>query len=453
MRPGFEADVDAHDGTVYRFSLTLTDDPIHVQGSEQVSYLNETPDALSDLVFRLYPNALTRQPSLAITSAAVEGQPVEVELSVEDTALRLPLSAPLAPGERVEVGLSFTFNLPSEEEIGWGRLADTRGVAVLSSFLPMLSVYDEDGWWLDFPDETGDPSYSAVALWDVSLIAPADLKVASTGTTVETIPDDGVTAYRFVTGPVRDFSLALSADFEVTSEVQDGVTVNIWSSPGSDQDDRAALRVAFDSLRIYDQRFGLYPFGELDVVEAPISAAGIEYPGLIYITSGIWDSEGDTVYFEWVISHEVAHQWWYSMVGNNQVEAPWIDEGLTEYSVELYFAGVRGPDGADLVRSFYEAEVESYIAEEGRREPVGRPAPSYDDTQYRVFVYSAGALFYNHLADEYGSDAVIQFLQTYYDRFRYDQVNNAELEQLVEETFGIDAGDFFEDWVYEGGDS
>jgi aminopeptidase N len=105
------------------------------------------------------------------------------------------------------------------------------------------------------------------------------------------------------------------------------------------------------------------------------------------------------------------------------------------------------------VRSFYEAEVESYVAEEGRREPVGRPAPSYDDTQYRVFVYSAGALFYNHLADEYGSDAVIQFLHTYYDRFRYDQVNNAELEQLVEETFGIDAGDFFEDWVYEGGDS
>ncbi len=452
MRSGFESDVAAHASALYQVSLTLTDDPIHISGTEQVRFRNDASTALDDMVFRLYPNALTRQPILSITSTSVNSESVEASVLVQGTALRIPLAEPLPPGEAVEVALDFTLDLPPEEGIGWGRLGDINGVVVLSSFIPLLSVYEAGGWWLDWPDETGDPVYSAVALWDVTLTAPASLKVASTGTVVDTTPSsDAATAtYRIVTGPVRDFSLALSADFELLSEVRDGVMIHVWSAPGDQEVDRAALQVAGEALGTFDRQFGLYPFNELDMVQAPILAAGIEAPGLIYIGNGVWDSQGNP-FFEWVISHEVAHQWWYGVVGNNQVDAPWLDEGLAEYSVELYFAATDGLGGADIVRAYYENQLEAYVGREGVREPVGRPAASYDAEQYRVFVYSAGALFYNHLADVYGSEAVAAFLRAYYQRFRYDLVYNADLQQLVETTFGQGAGEFFADWVYVGG--
>jgi aminopeptidase N len=339
--------------------------------------------------------------------------------------------------------------LPEDIQIGWGRIANDEGVIVLSSFLPILSVYEPNGWWMDFPDGTGDPAYSDIALWDVTLSAPDDLAVASTGTIVESSTEARTASYHIVSGPVRDFSIALSDEFELDTVTQNGVTVNIWSLQGSASTDQQAVEVAADAVRIFDEEFGAYPYNEMDVVEAPIQAAGIEYPGLIYIATGAWFTGRDS-YLDIVIVHEVAHQWWYALVGNNQVDVPWIDEGLTEYSVIVYYTEAVGPNAGREIRDGYQDEVDDYLAGGNDREPVGLPADEYNGYEYRVFVYSAGALFYSYLEDEYGEAAVRAFLRDYFTRFRYDLVENAELERLVEEHFGPEAGDFFTDWVYTG---
>lgn len=450
MREGFASDVDAHSGTLYQVAISVTDDPVHVEGVERVQFANQTGDTLDEIVFRLYSNALTPQDTLFIRTVEVNDEGVDVVLDVNNTALVVPLAKSLAPEESVEITLTFTLELPPGEQVGWGRLADTQ-VIVLSSFLPMLSVYEADGWWMEWPDDTGDPAYSVVALWDVLLEAPADLKVAATGTQTgePESTGSGTLQYHFVTGPVRDYSIALSQEFELTTGTQDGITINIWSLPGDEPVDREALDITAQAVKVFDEQFGAYPFNELDVVEASIDAAGIEYPGLIYIAEGVWDNS-DNSYFGWVLVHETAHQWWYSMVGNNQVEAPWLDEGLTEYSVEVYYRETGGAQAGHIIRQVYQDELDNYLDAGYEREPVGLPAETYDGYEYRVFVYSAGALFYSYLADEYGEEAVIGFLQDYFSHFRYDLVENEELQQLVAERFGDEAGEFFTDWVYTG---
>ncbi len=385
----------------YWLTLTLNTDPFQVEGTERVHYCNMESETLQDIVFRLYPNTLLNETILRIGRVEVEGQPVNTVLEAGDSVLRVPLTHGLLPGQVVVIDLSFTLELPTDlAEVGYGRLSRLEGTTLLSSFFPLLSVHERNKWWLAWPDHKGDPVYSETAFFDVMLIAPAGIQVASSGITLESMPKNNTVTHRLVSGPVRDFSLALSADFELLSSVQDGVTVNIWSMPGSHEADLIALESTIAALEIFDEQFGPYPFSEFDVVEAPISALGIEYPGLTDIASRIW--QDDNAMLERVIVHEVAHQWWYSMVGNDQVGEPWLDEGLAEYSVELFYRDKQGLQGAQAVRSYFQTEVNDYISARDLYLPVGLPVSAYTDQEYRTFVYSKGGLFYGQLQDQYG---------------------------------------------------
>ena len=123
---------------------------------------------------------------------------------------------------------------------------------------------------------------------------------------------------------MRDFTLAASPDFQVTSGSVDGTQINSFSSSGFEAGGEAALQVASGSLETYNQLFGAYPYAELDVVQAPMRyASGVEYPTIILINSDLYD---DPQEMDFIITdaHEVAHQWWYNLVGNDVFDDPWM---------------------------------------------------------------------------------------------------------------------------------
>lgn len=449
MRPGFEEDVDAlANRTRYWLMLDLNLDPVRIWGVERIRFTNHTPDTLSSLVLRLYPNHLAGYSILQVYDITIDGVPVEGEHDVADTVLRVPLPDRLAPDEMVEAELTFTMTLPSEGPLGWGQIGNVGDTTVMASFFPMLSVYEEGAWWETEPSLMGDPVYSETALFDVWLYAPSDTSVATTGVLIGTESDNEATLYHFATGPVRDFALGISSEFELLSEEVDGITVNVWSAPGDNEDDRRVLDMTELALSFFNEQFWPYPFTEFDVLETRIDAAGIEYPGLIYLTSFGWGD--DDPFTEWLIVHETAHQWWYSVVGNDQVGEPWLDEGLTEYSVELYFYHIHGEHEGELAHQQFQSEVENYVSRHGGvRLPIGMPTDAYPGlAEYSTFVYSGGALLLDTLAEQYGRDAVQLLLQTYFQDFRYGVAHSEDLEALVREQLGEEAQALFREWVY-----
>lgn len=451
MREGFETDVDAYaNGSRYAVSLQIKPDgsAMTIVGQEQVRFLNNTSDSMNEVIFRLYPNALSADDYLFVGSVSVNGEQQEPELLSQNTALRVTLSEPLNPNEAVDIDLGFRLQLPDNRLLGAGRIANDDGVVVLSSFLPLLSVYEEGEWWTDFPAGNGDPAFSASALFDVTLTAPSQMEVSSSGTTIETNDvGNALREYRFVTGPMRDFSLSLANEFELTSSEFDGITINIWSAEGSQAADDFALEVTTESIRIFNEAFGEYPFSEIDVVESPMNgAAGIEYPGVYYVENELWDQ--NEFFYEVVLAHETAHQWWYSVIGNNQIDEPWIDEALADYSVEVYYRERYGDEAGDSVREAYESDVRAWLADNNPSKPVGLPVTSYSSPEYGVFVYRAGALLYSHLAQEYGKDNVYNMLHDYYQRFRYGIAHSEDIEELVRIQLGAEAADTFEEIVY-----
>jgi len=450
MRPEFPGDVaDFEKGTRYWLDLVMEEDQIHITGHERVQVVNTNQNTLDTIVFRVYLNSLAGKKILDVSEVSVDEQAVIPEWELGSSVLRVPLKEPLQPGERIDVALQFAFDFTEDLEINYGRLANRDDVFVLSAFFPMLSVYEQGRWWVALPDSQGDPTYSEIALFDVTLTAPSDLKVASTGVTLASAElGDGTTKHTIVTGPVRDFSLALSRDFELLSAKQDGITINIWSAPGDNEADQFAMEKALTALSVFDAQFGMYPLAEIDVVEAPVTAAGIEYPGLVYLASSLWQDGND--FFEVVIAHEVSHQWWYGVVGDNQVEQPWVDESLADYSVEVYYREAYGEGAGESIREQYQEELNQYLAGGGSQMPIGLPVSAYDSRQYGVFVYRTGALFYSHLHVDYDPALMRDFLRAYYTQYRYRISHTEDLHRMIGEFFGAEAEAFFERWVYGG---
>jgi hypothetical protein len=454
MRPGFEGDLEAFaDGTRYWLDVDISPPPYTVVGQENVRFVNTSDDTLKAVVFRLYPNHLAGSDVMLIGDVEVDGVPVEPILSVRDTVLEVPLPEALPPGGETEIAMVFGLAVPPDDVLDtYGRLSDLIDVLSLPSFFPMLSVYqaEEGDWWRETLRPGGDPVYSESALFEVQLTVPDDMVVATVGQTLNRSDNgDGASDYHIVTGPVRDFAIYMSEDYEVASKSVNGVTVNVFSLPGSEDDDTFALESTHRTLDVFDQAFGEYPYAELDVVETGTLASGIEYPGLFVLANSIWD--GEDSYFEVVLAHEAAHMWWYGLVGNDQVGQPWLDEGLAQYSEFVYFNETAGAAWADGTRDFYAGTVEDYLESGGQDMPVGLPVASYSEQGYRTFVYFKAPLFFDLLEETYGQEAMTRFLQAYYEEYKYGVATTDGLQSVAEEVFGEDLDPLFEEWVRGGG--
>lgn len=443
-----------------RYILALDIDPSlrRFEGRAQVEVTNQEDVPLQSLYFRLLPNGQKSygDGSLTLSEVRVNGQPALSQLSAQDTVLEIPLPASLPPGQRVDLTMVFAGQVPLDfgsGVAGYGiyNLDLNQVVLSLSGWYPILAVYDHQGWNLDPVSEIGDSVYSDTAFYSVRVCAPASLVVASTGSRVDQQASGDRVCARLESGPTRDFYLVASPNFNLVSQQVDGVMVNSYSLPGHEQASQLALNIARDSLRIYNQKFGAYPFTEMDVVEAPMrNALGVEYPGIMLVGSTLYDQPGEPE-FSVTIAHEVAHQWWYSVVGNDVFDSPWLDEGLTTYSSSLYYEYGSSPEFARGLLAYWQQRYER-LEEEGKDDQIVQSLAHFeslgDPSIYSGVVYTKGALFFHALRQEIGDTAFFDALQQYYQARKYAIAQPADLLAAFEAAAGRSLEAFYASWLY-----
>jgi aminopeptidase N len=254
----------------------------------------------------------------------------------------------------------------------------------------------------------------------------------------------------FAAGPARDFYLAASQHYTVVSASLGETRVNSYALAGHADAAQQALRNAVDALQSFNVRFGPYPYTEFDVAATPMQALGIEYPGLVGIVLTLYDPQGQVaglpspVLLESVVAHEVAHQWFYNAVGNDQVDEPWLDEAAAQYLTMLYYADTYGQQGAAAYRASWAQRWERV----GRAEiPIGLPTGSYTPQEYGAIVYGRGPLFLDALAGELGQAQFDRFLRDYYQSHQWGNATRAEFQQLAETHCNCDLAPLFAEGV------
>jgi len=399
-------------------------------------------------VFHLYPNLLGGD--LTISNLLVNQEPASPQYELNDTILRVPLPSPLAPGAHTFIRLEYTVTVPTEVDRNYGIFAFAENTLALAHFFPIVAVHEETGWDIEFPPENGDLTYADVSFYVVTVSAPEKLVLASSGTQVfrgETRTEQTV---RYAAGPVRDFYLVGSKDYKVQSKVVGDVTINSYAPRDLQAGGVLAIETVERSLLDFNDRYGTYPYSEFDVVTISTYAYGVEYPGITAIGLHIFDLNGDkdgvpiAVYLESTVAHEFGHQYFYNMVGSDQLEEPWLDESLVQYITWQYYADQYGPEGAS---GFGGSLYERWNRVEMEEIPIGMPVASYEGKEYGAIVYGRGAFFFEELEKLMGVETFDEFLRDYVEMYKWENASGGSFKQLAEVHCACDLTPLFEEWV------
>jgi len=454
LRQPYEEDDDAFpDATRYDLELTLDVEEATVLGQGRIRYTNTEDVPLDTLYLRLFPNTPGYGGTMTVTNLTLNGQLIEPATELDGSALRIPLEPALAPDAQVDLALDFSLALPTDQLLGDSRrdgggyrqLGYFEDTIALANAYPIVPVYDDEGWNVELAPTYGDAVFSDVAFFDVTIVAPRTMTLAASGTCSSSPVSAEQAAWSCVAAPMRDFTAVLGEDFAVESREVEGTTVNSVFYAEHQEGGERALDYASDALALVNARIGPYPFTELDVVETPTLAGGIEYPGLVVINSSYYRNGGSRM--EWVVVHEVLHQWWYALVGNDQVDEPWLDEALTQYCTLLYFEEEYGDEVAERLRETAFEEPYAQLQEAGRDRPVGLPVGAYNSSDYGAVVYQKGPLYFHALRQEVGEDAFWEILQTYFEENRYGIARPEDWLTAVETVTDNEYRDLYEAWI------
>jgi len=429
--------------TVYRTDLTLSDDTLRVEGHEEIFYTNRETAPLSEVCIRLYPELLGIP--MAVSGVRLNG--AEVAHSSEPGVLWVRLDPPLEPGTTAVVGMDFSLTVPTGETAGYGLLRLSDDILSLSFVLPMVAVFNEEGWALEPPAPHGDLVFSDASFFLVRVSAPEALTLVASGTEIERGADGERQEVTFAAGPARDFFLAASRRFVEHTETVGDVAVHSYTVPEFSETSLRAVEIAGNALGILEPMLGDYPYNELDIVTTDLDALGMEYPGIFAIALPLFEPESSLyppVYLEATLVHELAHQWFFNLVGNDPAQEPWLDEALAQFATLSYFEQAYGLPGRE---GFLQSLHDRWQRVGGAPIPVGMPATAYTLQEYGAIVYGRGPLFVDELRRSLGVPAFESFLQDYVRSNRWGIATTQEFQALAEDHCGCSLAVLFEDWI------
>jgi hypothetical protein len=457
--------VEHERGITYNVSADLNDDQL--RWTTRVAYRNETGDVLDSLGFHTYPAAYTRDlediplarevlrtdvggsfrssarpGTFAVRDVLVAGE--RAQFARDETELVVDLPRPLDEGDRITVELTTSARLPRFPE-RFGAWGDT---VLMGNWIPVIATRVDHEWNLDGFPSTGDPFVSEVATYQVSIETDENISVVGSGVlkSVEQVEPDTRT-WHFTATNSRDAAFVASPFLRGLEKRIGSLTVRSWYPAHRAIDGREQLDIAASAAADYLKRFGRLPFDEIDVVATPGFLGGMEYPGIVFISDLSSALRGVPLLPElyrhagllragtrYMIAHEVAHQWWYASVGNDQQEQPWLDEAFAEVSTRLWLEAAEGND-----RTWQMAYM---MTEASPRRVVTSSVNDFDSNDaYNNAVYVAGAEVLLGLRDHVGPDEFDRLLALWHERARLRVATIDQFIAMVEDEAGPAAAD------------
>jgi hypothetical protein len=301
----------------YALDLAYESRRFAIAGTERIAFTNTGPRPLASVWIRAWANAFggcrAGRAEVAVTGGGTLGRRRRACTAIE---VRLP--GPLAPGAEATIALRIRVTAPRRAD----RFGRFRGAAYFGNALPILAVADAGGFELPPYTFAGESFYSLTSAWRVRLRLPAGMRAATTGTQAGAASGGALT---FVAPRARDFTI-VAGRFDVRTARAGPVRLRRFSIPGTPAAQaRRTLRIAALSMHRYAAWYGPYARPELDLVEGPgeVARGGIamEYPELVLTPPDPTS-----------IAHELAHQWFFGIVGDDQWSEPWLDESFAEFS-------------------------------------------------------------------------------------------------------------------------
>ncbi len=437
--------------------------------TEQINFKNTTKKPIFDIVLRTMANApalcTQGKPNLVITDTKINNTITHIR-SLGPTTYSLSLDHALQPGHRVLLGLSYRLKIPKlpsqatvaggvitpndmiqqvfgkQAPAGYGVLGHAKGIFNLGYFYPVLASRNKGAWDTTEPSGMGDMSHFQVANYQIKVSVVQSAVCVTSGVLVGTNPlGSGPQAAKesfFIGTAVRNFAMQVSTRYQVAEKKLKATTIRYVYIPEHQPGVANTLKQIAGAMDTYSRLFAPYPYPELDVVEAPLmgGAGGIEYPGMVTIAMGLGGVQSSrtqtsmagalissTNTYEFVLAHEIAHQWFNGLVGSDSNLHPFLDEAPANYSAMLYF---EAKHDARMASEQYKTQLvvpyQLMRAMGGPDAPANLPSSRYkNQLQYSAIIYGKAALFFHALRKKIGRKTFFNALRKYVRRFSFAQ--------------------------------
>lgn len=481
----------------HRIEVRLDDVRHQLHAYQAFDYHNNAPHALDTLWVHLWPNAYSG-PGTALCEQLdghndfslhfaprnmlggidsldfrSNGRPLRWGYHARHTDIGwVAMEQPLEPGTSITITTPFRVQVPSAS---FSRLGHAGQAYYISQWYPKPAVYDQDGWHA-MPYLTQGEFYSEFGSYDVSITLPGNYVVGATGELQDaqeiafmdslaaappsfTLGNGGdpfppsslrTKTIRFVQDGVHDLAWFADKRFLVKKGQVDlprsGRTIDTWAlfTPSNGLLWQEATTYINESVRLYSEWVGDYPYAACTAVDGQLAAGGgMEYPMITLI-----NTPNSAFDLDVVIAHEVGHNWFYGILGSNERDHPWMDEGVNSYYEQRYLEtrypdrrvqDVHGVPCGFLTRHrglSHRERNELLYAINARRNldrPLTATSTAFSELDYGTTVYAKGALVMDQVATTMGLERFDSCMQRYFDEWKFRHPGPRDLVRALGE--------------------
>lgn len=469
----------------YDIAVSLDAKNHRLTGRQKVVFTNNSDKPVSELYFHIYPHRKYTQKEISfmyqysgyfkvnlfpegfqggdlrINSAQSLGKPLTYIIEGDDqTILKVKLDCELNPGGLCEIELDFTLDIPH----CWNRLGWHKDIITLTRWYPILSVLDRSGWH-NYPFYIyHQPFFSDAAYYKLTLTLPQEQKLACGASVKSEIlnPDGSKTLVLENEAPMRDLGLAISPSFRVYSQELDKSRINVFYLEGDLKSARQSAAYAAQAMKFYGARFGDYPYKEFTIAASYLGFGGDQSSGMIFIDTRMFRLPAFLYrYFDFMISHETGHQWFYNIVGSDEYKEMFLDEGINSYWLLRHLEDKYGYNAKVMVLpktlawlvpnfSFRDSTASRYIylAKNGYDRPViGELSSFKEPSSIFALAYGKGSAVLSMLESGVGKEAFERIMARYSRDFRFKNSSLKDFIRICNEESKQELDEFFRQWL------
>jgi RNAse (barnase) inhibitor barstar len=416
---------------VYTLDLILDTetDSLSVQG--EIYYKNDDYD-LDELYLTLYPNAKNdseRMDNVVIEYITIDDINYDFEIDSEDhSQIHIDLNETLTKGRRISIEFEYTFSYWQD----MGRISEHENEYLTMFFYPYVAVFDEDGWNLEPYTFQGEAYYNTIGDYYVNIDTPNTYSVAASGKLMETLEIESRHTYVYEIKNARDFSFSASKDYSVYTQIEDDRVYQIYSLVGlTEMSEYRVFSIIKNTFNLLESTIGEYPYDHYTLELGEYY--GMESTGIAYCSYEINEE---------TIVHEIIHQWFYSMVGNDQSDESFVDEAITTYLTSLYFYDKSGVYGYNDYLNFRDSLAERFEERILLNQGVSllQKVDEMGD-QYGYLIYYHGPTMFRYYVDEFlegDMDMFYDILSDYFEQYQYKEASLDDLLDVIESESEID---------------
>ena len=469
----------------YTMDVTMDVNTFQYQGTQQISYTNNSPDALNQVFYHLYFNAFQPGSEMDARLSSIEdpdGRMMEdkksrisplspneigfldvknlvqngkpVNFTVDGTVLQAILAEPIAPGETVVFSLEFNGQVPLQ--IRRSGRNSSEGVALsMSQWYPKMAEYDFEGWHADpyiareFHGVWGD--------YDVTITLDKNYTIGGTGylqnpqeighgyeapgTKVKKQRGNTL-SWHFKAPMVHDFMWA--ADPEYTHDVlemENGPILHFLykNKPELVENWKALQPKTAQAMAFFSKNVGPYPYEQYSVIQG--GDGGMEYAMSTLITG-----ERKLNSLIGVMAHEMAHSWFQHILATNEAKHSWMDEGFTSFISSLFMQEISENPAENPFAGSYRGY--QYLIKSGKEQPQTTHSDRYEfNSAYSIAAYSKGSIFLSQLGYIIGQDKLMETLKKYYTDFKFKHPTPNDIKRTAEKVSGLQLDWYLMDWT------